>query len=485
MADGKGLDDLLAAGKAAELLEGEAAQQAIREILAAATANEEPGKPDELARLQDALDADGEEGLFRDKALLQALADLSLASRAEFEAVRASIRERVSLRSLDKALYPFRQQSPVAEGPPPPQYFEENGCICRNVQTKEGPIIVALCNFVARIVEDVVHDDGAEQTRSLAVQGALADGTPLPRAEIPAADFAAMNWTVPAWGTRAVVFAGMGTKDHLRAALQLLSGDVPRHTIFKHTGWRQIDDCWFYLHAGGAIGANGHNDAIPVVLPEPLAGFRLPPPLVPVSPGDVHLAGELGAAALREAADLSNAVRASLGMLRLGPDRLTFPLLAAIYRSVLGDTDFALHLAGPTGCFKSEAAALAQQHFGPEMDSRHLPASWSSTGNALEGLAFTAKDALLVVDDFCPTGSASDVQRSHKEADRLFRGQGNRAGRQRMRADATLRPAKPPRGLTVSTGEDTPRGQSLRPAVLRSKSLPAISARNLRTQTRH
>jgi hypothetical protein len=46
-----------------------------------------------------------------------------------------------------------------------------------------------------------------------------------------------------------------------------------------------------------------------------------------------------------------------------------------------------------TGRFKSEAAALAQQHFGAGLDARHLPANWSSTGNALEALAFTAKDA--------------------------------------------------------------------------------------------
>ena len=31
-----------------------------------------------------------------------------------------------------------------------------------------------------------------------------------------------------------------------------------------------------------------------------------------------------------------------------------------------------------------------------------------------------------------------------------------------MRGDTTLRPVKRPRGLIVSTGEDTPRGQSLR-----------------------
>ena len=100
------------------------------------------------------------------------------------------------------------------------------------------------------------------------------------------------------------------------------------------------------------------------------------------------------------------------------------------------------------------------------MDARHIPGSWSSTGNALEGLAFSAKDVLLVVDDFAPTGSATDVQRLHREADRLLRAQGNSSGRMRMRADATLKPAKPPRGLILSTGEDVPKGQSLRARML-------------------
>src|SRR5207248_772092 len=93
-------------------------------------------------------------------------------------------------------------------------YFEEGGCICRNAPTKDGPVVIPLSNFAARIVEDVVHDDGAEQARRLIVEGKMANGSPLLRAEVFAADFAAMNWTVPAWGTRAVVHAGLGTKDH-------------------------------------------------------------------------------------------------------------------------------------------------------------------------------------------------------------------------------------------------------------------------------
>ncbi|MGH2689623.1 MAG: DUF927 domain-containing protein, partial [Actinomycetota bacterium] len=124
------------------------------------------------------------------------------------------------------------------------------------------------------------------------------------------------------------------------------------------------------------------------------------------------------------------------------------------------------HLAGPSGAGKSELAAQVQSHFGAGFDSRHLPGSWSSTGNALEGLAFAAKDAVLVVDDFAPTGGVNDADRAHCDADRLFRAQGNRSGRLRMRQDGSLRAAKPPRGLIVSTGEDLPRGQSLRARVL-------------------
>src|SRR5262249_26807683 len=89
-----------------------------------------------------------------------------------------------------------------------------------------------------------------------------------------------------------------------------------------------------------------------------------------------------------------------------------------------------------------------------------------STANALEALAYQAKDAILVVDDLAPAGGQGDVQRLHRDADRLLRAQGNVAGRQRMRADGTLRRGKPPRGLLLRTAAETPRGQSLRARLL-------------------
>src|SRR5690606_40074516 len=87
---------------------------------------------------------------------------------------------------------------------------------------------------------------------------------PRPQVTVPAERFNSMGWVTESWGNRAVVYAGQGAKDHMRAAIQLLSGDVPRRTVFEHLGWRKIDRRWLYLHAGGAIGAEGAMDTIAV-----------------------------------------------------------------------------------------------------------------------------------------------------------------------------------------------------------------------------
>ncbi len=159
---------------------------------------------------------------------------------------------------------------------------------------------------------------------------------------------------------------------------------------------------------------------------------------------------------------LIEAVKSTLSLLDLGPDHVMAPVLGALFRLVLGPADLSLALIGRTGVFKSEVAALVQQHFGTTFDARHLPGSWSSTANALERLAFDAKDALLVVDDFNPHGTANDIARCHRDADRIVRAQGNRSGRSRLRPDGELRPVRAPRGLIMITGEDMPRGSSLR-----------------------
>jgi hypothetical protein len=91
-----------------------------------------------------------------------------------------------------------------------------------------------------------------------------------------------------------------------------------------------------------------------------------------------------------------------LGFLEVAPDRITMPLLAAVYRAPFGGADFSLFLTVRAGTFKTALAALCQQHFGANLDANRLPGHFASTVNALEQLAFHGKDALIVIDDFAP-----------------------------------------------------------------------------------
>jgi Toprim domain len=329
-------------------------------------------------------------------------------------------------------------------------FVTRDGMIAWRKETRDGSVAVPLCNFTARIVAEEVIDDGAERRTILAIEGAMPDGRRLACARVLAERYSAMNWVTEAWGTAPVILAGQGRKDQLRAAIQMLSGAVASRTVYGHLGWRRIGDHWAFLHSGGAICADGALDCIEVD-----------------TGTDGFLAYELPA--VPAASEIADAVRASLALLDLGPDTITGPVLGAVYRAPLSEpspVDFALHLAGPTGAFKTELAALAQAHFGPAFNGRRLPASWADTANMLEKKAFLAKDTVLVVDDFAPAGTTADTQRLHRDADRLFRAAGNRSGRARMRADGGSRPTYYPRGLIISTGEDVPSGQSLRARLL-------------------
>jgi hypothetical protein len=206
---------------------------------------------------------------------------------------------------------------------------------------------------------------------------------------------------------------------------------------FTHSGWRLIDGHWVYLHADGAIGADGIVSGVEVKLHDSLEHFRLRLP--------------------KSRDELKQAIRKSLRLLDLGPERerITVPLLSAAYRAPLPKlTNFTVWLYGDTGNFKTAIAILAQQHFGTNFTEDNLP-TWLSTASYSEVLAHAAAHMLWLVDDWVPSGTHADRERALRDAERLVRAVGNRSGRGRMRADGvTLRTPKPPRALPLSTGED-------------------------------
>lgn len=332
-------------------------------------------------------------------------------------------------------------------------YWVNAGCCLYKDHHEEGPR--CLCNFLARLDEEIIYHEGNKSVHHLTISGRVMDdeekadgsarwpdGKPLPTITIPASDFAAMGWVAEKWGMQPVVFPVAGADKDIRTAIQIASKPTKRH-VYTHTGWAQVKGDKAYLTTTGAITGKGLDVDVEVQLPAELQRYALPEPK----------------------AD-AEAFRQSLRLVNAGPPQVMWPLLAATYRVPCGPCDFAIHVAGRSGTFKSELTSLFQSHFGAGMDARHLPASWLSTSNAVEALAYRAKNALMVVDDFVPTGTAYHVRNLQKMADNLFRGQGNQAGRSRLTDVSNLQTTYYPRGLIISTGEDIPEGFSVRGRML-------------------
>ncbi|MBI1753531.1 MAG: hypothetical protein HYR61_13095 [Acidobacteria bacterium] len=347
----------------------------------------------------------------------------------------------------------------IAAGPVEPgateeaTYFEEDGSTWYWKQTFHGKTPVKLCNFTARITEEISLDDGSGRpTLAFVMKGHTERGEALPEVTVLANEFDSLRWVPSTWGTRAILYAGPSKREHLRAAIQILSGHPPKRRVLEHLGWTRHERDWVYLHAGGALGAGGVVPGVEVQLEGRLRLYNLP---APATEADLELAWE-----------------ASLTFLDAGPIEVTGPLWLTIFRAAMGGTNYSLHLVGTPEAGKSELAALVTGHFGPGLDPKNALACWEDTDSSIEKALFQAKDSVGLVDDFRPGGTSKEADRAHAKADRVFRGAFNGHGRARLRSDTTSRPDYYPRGLTLSTGEDLPRGLSLQTRVLMLR-LPA------------
>jgi hypothetical protein len=307
---------------------------------------------------------------------------------------------------------------------------------------------IQLANFSARISKEVRIVDGMNTETILTIEGDMPNrdnpetSIPLPPVEVSASAWNSLQWVMQAWGVRAIIQPGANVKADLCTAIQLNS--KPKvSTIYKSIGWMDIGKTRAYLHAGGAIKAKGNDPTVSVRLPQELRLYNLD-----------------------NDNDPGEAFRASLQIINLADPAVTWPLWAATFAPLYGPCDFAMHLTGRTGTFKSELCSLFQSHYGEDMDARHLPGSWSSTGNALEAQAYHANNALFVIDDFVPTGTSWQIRAYQTTADKIIRSQGNQAGRARLTDTSSLQTAYYPRGIILSTGEDTPEGHSVRARMM-------------------
>lgn len=339
----------------------------------------------------------------------------------EREAQQAAVRIRAGAKAKASAKRAAEERASKAGDEP--VYKQEDCRIWWNKPVPGGGRKWAvLCNFDAVITADVTVDDGVETTRHFEIRASL--GREVCSFTIPAAQFGTMNWVAEKLGAADYVEPTQGTTQRLAVAIRVLSENIVQRHVRANTGWIEHEGQDVFLHAGGALGADGPVTGVVVELPGTLDAFELPDP--------------------PDRNQLRKSVTFSLFIRRAMADRVAAALLGAVFRAPLGEADLAVHLAGHTGTGKSELASLAQRHFGKSMHSRALPCAWSSTANYLEATASAAKDVLLTVDDFIPQGTPNERARWDALADRLIRAQGNRSGRGRLNSGGAARKIRPP-----------------------------------------
>jgi hypothetical protein len=328
-----------------------------------------------------------------------------------------------------------------------PYRIAEGGLVRLRGQVGELP--QKLTNFVARVEDEVIRDDGAEAKRHYIISGEAGDKR-LPRVEIPTSSFQAMGWTSEAWGLDATISAGAYHRDYVREAIERLSRGATKRYAYQHLGWRTLaDGRRVYLAGNGAVDAPG----VEVELDGKLRQYALP-----LDASD---------------SESQRGVELALKFLEVAPTDFTIPLLSAAYVAPLAEVvtpDFVQWVWGPTGSLKSTLAALVLNHFG-DFTEQTLPLSFESTANALERELFLLKDTPTVVDDWRPAISRGDEAEMAKKAQRLLRGVGNRQGRGRMNSDSSLRESYPPRGVVIATAEALPEGPAFESAISRSLTL--------------
>ena len=311
-------------------------------------------------------------------------------------------------------------------------YYTENGCLCYLPVGRQDSPGIMLCNFAPRIVREVIVDDGAEKTRRYLIGGTDANGNNFTPVEVPAGELEKMAWIANCLDASCDLCVVSQVEKHVRCAIKTTARFADKRYIFSHTGWKKIGGEWHYL-----------------------------------LPGDktyqVELKGKqrnyYGAEGFvkEDAEELVKLL--SCGMM---PDEVLLSCLATVFLSPLNEflrqighePKYLLTLIGRTGSMKSTVAALMLSFFG-NFSATDLPMSFRDTANSILHNAFALKDVLTCVDDYHPT-ARSDASQMKATMQTLARGYGDRAARNRLGSDITLRDPRPPQGNVIVTAEFAP-----------------------------
>ena len=136
------------------------------------------------------------------------------------------------------------------------KYFQSPFCIndnklCVTKLIKGQYTDIELCNFTARIVEDITVTNGIESERFLSIIGEDENGNQLRKITIPLKSFSQLDWAQEQWNMNCVIEAGYGNKDSLRQAIQSTAKYAETKIVYGTTGWWETPDGWEFCMPGG------------------------------------------------------------------------------------------------------------------------------------------------------------------------------------------------------------------------------------------
>lgn len=311
------------------------------------------------------------------------------------------------------------------------------------------PEPLELLNAAARVVA-VIEERAAPDAAPVVhwrVAFARRHGAPV-AVEIPAREFAGLAWmdaTVPGV---CVPSPKRDARELAQTALRFTAADATRVRRRAYLGWERAEvGGWMFIHAAGALGADGPVEGVDVRVPDALAPFKLPPP---------PAGAELRAAAL-----------AVLDFAETGGDsgaRVILPCLGATIRAGLGPVEkgVTVWLSAPPGVGKSYLASLCARFYGAGFTPDAPAVSFldkRATDAGVVNVLAAAGDVLVWCDDAKESGVELASRVAHVHFNRAADAKSLRAGGLR----ATVRPRST---VLLVTAEARARGHSVRQRVI-------------------
>lgn len=127
-------------------------------------------------------------------------------------------------------------------------YSVKEGCLAKTGEK--------LCNFDLRITKEVIKDDGNTKLTCYELAGSFSSKESIEPFLVTSTEFFNCDF-IKMIGRKALPVVGPFIKEHIRSAVQDLSENVIRETIYTHTGFREVDGEQVFLHSGGALSEKG------------------------------------------------------------------------------------------------------------------------------------------------------------------------------------------------------------------------------------